>query len=261
MDLTERIKEFTLGVGADIVGYGSVEHLEMITPTEQRPRNLLRTGESVIAYGVHILRGVIRGEDLRLKSFNAVEASRACDQIGFRLAYYLEKIGYESVIVHADVPVDFERAAGMLGDLSLRHVAAEAGLGEIGLSTNFICQEYGPRIYLGAVITSAKLTPDKKIDEKLCKGKDCRLCMEACPVGAIKIDGTKDHKLCMREAMPFGLRNVLGHLNKILKENDTQKQGNLIYSLNTYNAWQSLLTKIGVFGGCFKCMEVCPAGK
>jgi len=44
----------------------------------------------------------------------------------------------------------------------LRHVAAEAGLGEIGLSTNFISREYGPRIELGTLITSAELTPDDK---------------------------------------------------------------------------------------------------
>jgi epoxyqueuosine reductase QueG len=45
----------------------------------------------------------------------------------------------------------------MLEDLSLRHVAAEAGLGEVGLSTNFISPEYGPRLYLGAVLTTAAL--------------------------------------------------------------------------------------------------------
>jgi len=148
----------------------------------------------------------------------------------------------------------------MLGDLSLRHVAAEAGLGEIGLSTNFICKEFGPRIYLGAVITSAELIQDKKLDEKLCKGEECGLCVKACPVGAIKMNGTKDNRVCLPEAMPYGLRNTLHHFNNIMKESNIKKRGDFIYSLETYNVWQSLLTKLGVFGGCFKCMEVCPVG-
>jgi epoxyqueuosine reductase QueG len=110
------------------------------------------------------------------------------------------------------------------------------------------------------VITSAELTPDKKVTPTLCKKEECSLCVKACPTVAIRGDGTKDHKLCLPEAMPFGLRNILRHFNKILKEDDIRKQGDLIYSLDTYNAWQSIVTKMGVFGGCFKCMEVCPAG-
>ena len=156
MDLTKKVKMFALDSGADIVGVVSVEHLENVIPNEQRPLRLLKTGRSVISYGVHVLRGVVMGKDLRLKRYNAVETCRVNDEIGFKLAHYLERMGFESLIIHADVPVDFEKA-GMLGDLSLRHVAAEAGLGEIGLSTNFICKEFGPRIYLGAVITSAEL--------------------------------------------------------------------------------------------------------
>ena len=109
-------------------------------------------------------------------------------------------------------------------------------------------------------MTSADLYPDIKVDKGLCKGEECGLCVKACPVGAIRGDGTKDHKLCMTEAMPFGLRNILRHFNRIVKETDPKKQGDLIYSLDTFNAWQSLVTKIGVFGGCFKCMEACPAG-
>ncbi len=260
MELTEAVKEFTVGIGADIVGVVSVAHLEEVTPTEQKPLRLLKSGKSVVVFGVHLLRGVMQGEDLRLKRTNAVEACRACDEIAFKLSYYLEKMGYECLIAHADVPVDFEKP-GMMGDLSLRHVAAEAGLGEVGLSTNFICKEYGPRIYLGAVVTSAELRPNGREGQRLCDREKCNLCVTACPVGAIKGDGTKDHTLCLPEAMPYGLRNILRHFSRILKEKDLKKQGDLIYSLDTYNAWQSILTKIGVFGGCFKCMEACPVGK
>lgn len=260
MDLTEKVKVFILEAGADIVGVVSVKHLEEVIPTDQKPLKLLKAGRSVIVYGVHVLRGVIKGKDLRSKRYNAVETCRANDEIGFKLSHYLEKIGYESLIIHADVPVDFEKK-GMLGDLSLRHVAAEAGLGEIGLSTNFISKEYGPRIYLGAVITSAVLIPDKKLDEKLCKGEECGLCLKSCPVRAIKENGTKENRLCIPEAMPFGLRNILHHFEKIINERDIKKQGNLIYSQDTYNLWQSLISKLGVFGGCFKCMEICPVGK
>jgi len=56
MDLTEKVKMFALDSGADIVGVVSVEHLENVIPNEQRPLRLLKTGRSVISYGVHVLR-------------------------------------------------------------------------------------------------------------------------------------------------------------------------------------------------------------
>ena len=86
MDLTEKVKNFTLEVGADIVGVVLVEHLEEVTPTERKPLKLLKTGRSVVSYGVHVLRGVTQGKNLRLKRYNAVETCRANDQIGFLLA-------------------------------------------------------------------------------------------------------------------------------------------------------------------------------
>jgi len=49
------------------------------------------------------------GKDLRLKRYNAVETCRVNDEIGFKLAHYLEGMGFESLIIHADVPVDFEK--------------------------------------------------------------------------------------------------------------------------------------------------------
>ena len=260
MDLTAIVKDFTLGAGADIVGITPVDHLEAVTPTEQKPLGLLKAGKSVIAYGLHALSGVMQGDDLRLKRYNAVETCRANNEIGFKLAHFLERKGHESLVVHADVPVDFEKK-GMLGDLCLRHVAVEAGLGEIGVSTNFICEKYGPRIYLGAVVTAAELKPDQKKAADLCKKEKCLLCVKSCPVGAIKADGSKDNRRCLPEAMPFGLKNLLHHFLKIVNENDIKKRGDLIYSLETYNSWQSLLTKMGVFGGCFKCMEICPGGR
>ena len=241
MELTKAVKKFALGIGADIVGVGSVERLEKVTPTDQKPLKLLSSGKSVISYGVHMLRGVIESGDVRLRRYNAVEACRVCDEIGVKLAYFLERKGFDSLVIHADVPVDFEKG-GMSGDLSLKR-RRRGGVGRDGALNELLCEDYGARVYLGAVLTSALLIPDKKVNKQLCKREKCGLCVKACPVGAIRGDDTKDHKLCMNEAMPFGLRNILRQFNRIVKETDTKKQADLIYSPDTFNAWQSLLPK------------------
>jgi len=113
-NFTEKVKELAMSLGAGIVGIASMERLERITPTGKVPSNLLEDGRSVVVYGVPLLRGAIRSEDLRLKRYNAVEACKKCDEISFNLAQYLERNGYDSLIIHADVPVDFEKDS-MLG--------------------------------------------------------------------------------------------------------------------------------------------------
>ena len=59
--------------------------------------------------------------------------------------------------------------------LTLRDARAGVGLGEMGILSSFLCEDCGQRTYLGAVITSTELIPDRKQKEELCKGEDCGL--------------------------------------------------------------------------------------
>jgi len=80
--------------------------------------------------------------------------------------------------------------ATMEGSFSHTHAAVKAWLGEIGLNGLFLSPQYGPRVHLGSVITTALLTPDPELEVQLCD--HCLKCVNECPAKAISEDGPVD---------------------------------------------------------------------
>ena len=79
---------------------------------------------------------------------------------------------------------------------SERHAAYVCGLGSFGLSKGFITEK-GIAGRFGSVITTAFLEPDNKIRSSVYdRCTLCGACVRNCPVGAITIEGGKDHVRC-----------------------------------------------------------------
>jgi epoxyqueuosine reductase QueG len=120
------------------------------------------------------------------------------DRIGLTLCRKLESAGMRAVPVPADVPYIHWNVAKSQGKgiLSLRHAAVNAGLGILGRNTLLISPALGNMAYIGAVLTDAALEPDPLIANLACP-PNCRLCLDACPQGAL--DGTTvDQALCRK---------------------------------------------------------------
>jgi hypothetical protein len=61
-----------------------------------------------------------------------------------------------------------------------RHPAVATGLGAFGLNNLLLTPEYGPRVRLESMITTAELVPDPLCERPACLGADaCGLCLEA----------------------------------------------------------------------------------
>lgn len=105
--------------------------------------------------------------------FNEVE------RISFQISTYLESAGYESL----PVPVRCIPGEEDLLPLSLIHVARYAGLGGEGENKCLITPDYGPRIIMGAVITSF-ICEDHR-PEQIDPCRHCFKCADICPGGAL----------------------------------------------------------------------------
>lgn len=261
-NLTREVKAFVRDLGADAVGVASVERLEKVIPHDlQKPTRVLRGAQMVVVFGLRMLHGALAGEEADLMRYMAVENNLKIDRMGFELAKFIENQGYLAINISSGPPVDFaKRQKGMWGYISHRHLAVEAGLGEIGLNNSFLHEEFGPRIYLGSVITTAPLEFSKERKDGICLGESCSLCMEACPAQSLKGDGTNDVAKCRSYAQPYGLARLLRFVRDLLSEEDLTKRKEMLYSVDSFYLWQSLLTRLGVFGGCFECIKVCPIG-
>lgn len=76
------------------------------------------------------------------------------------------------------------------------------GIGRVGRNGLLFNSRYGPRLILGGILTTAELPvvawPSR--DDKGCP-KDCYVCQENCPVGAIDRQGKVDRLACVKRSM------------------------------------------------------------
>jgi epoxyqueuosine reductase len=116
------------------------------------------------------------------------------DQLGRRLG------GAYRVLVDANQHVD-------------REAASRSGVGFYGKNTLLITRRHGSWVVLGTLVTDVELEPTPPLDLDC---GSCRLCIDACPTGALDDPGTLDATRCLSywtqapEPMPEAYREQLG---------------------------------------------------
>lgn len=99
------------------------------------------------------------------------------------------------------------------GELSDRAVAERAGIGFSGKNTFIITEKYGSFVYLGEVITNIPFVPDNPIEDSC---GDCRICLDACPTGALVQPGQLNAQMCLafqtqtKDFLPDVFREKIG---------------------------------------------------
>ncbi len=264
-----RLKQKAHSLGADLVGIADGAIMEQFPPSfpgAQTPRDITdHDGERCIVLAKRYSIGTTRlpRVDERHKYYNDELTLTELEAISLELVLWLEDQGYPALIIpptHVDPWVYFgEPDQHMETILSLTHAAVEAGLGTLGLAEQLITPQYGPRVMLTALLTSAPLEADKKMDEALCKGPSCGRCLQTCPADAVR-HYERDWQACDKFRSPHGFHALADHLSEIIDEPDPQKKKEMLRSKEQFYIWQSMLRGAGVVTGCRRCQDVCPVG-
>lgn len=186
-ELKRRIIEFCLGQGADLVGFASADHwdAEGTVPPEFRPRALFPETETVIVLGIGMPLPIVETTPSILHKELYDTSNVELDQIAFRLVRFLNKLGHPSYYFTRDgygsLKVLKKRMAAAFGHVKAGYFA---GLGTIGLSNNLLTPEFGSRVRLISVFTSARLEPSPIMEKELCI--KCLACVKCCPKQALK---------------------------------------------------------------------------
>jgi epoxyqueuosine reductase len=75
-----------------------------------------------------------------------------------------------------------------------REAAARSGVGFYGKNTLLITRRHGSWVVLGSLVTDVELEPTPPLDLDC---GECRLCIDACPTGALDEPGTLDSTRCL----------------------------------------------------------------
>ncbi len=137
-------------------------------------------------------------------------------------------------------------------------IAVEAGLGQIGLHRSVIHPKFGSFVLLGTVLLGLPADAyDQPIDYNPCL--ECKLCVAACPVGAIKPDGGFDFLSCYTHNYREFLGNFNDWVDALVTSKDRAAYRARFSDGETTSMWQSLSFKPGYKAAY--CIAVCPAGE
>jgi len=145
--------------------------------------------------------------------------------MAWKIIHFLGKRGFESIL-SLRIP--------------LKPAAVIAGLGCQGKNTLLVTPEFGPRVRLVSVLTTAELESDEPFREDLCK--ECDKCLIACPTKALR-----PYKLTINRCMTYSAESP--HSPDV--EDDVRTLERKLLRKPSLNSYIE----------CTTCIDVCPIGR
>src|SRR5262249_62410027 len=109
-------------------------------------------------------------------------------EVARKVVAALEQQGVRALNPSMGFPMEMDRFPGKIWVVSHKPVAVAAGLGHVGIHRNVIHPRFGNFILLGTLLIAAEaMAYDRPLSYNPCL--ECKLCVAACPVGAIGSDG------------------------------------------------------------------------
>ena len=275
----ELIREHVLGVGMDLCGFASIDRFAE-SPAGRHPTDILPGCKSVIVIGIGLLDGVVQAnfrtfEDGR-KDLKGLYGTYGYSMLpNFELTYACYSTAKFIERKFKEVATPLSTGPQTNGaQISIRHCAVAAGLGEFGWLSIVLTPEFGPRNRFGVILTTMEIEPDPMYDgPKLCDPAKCHICTDVCPTKAIGVYGSEDCHSCTlgdktytyakvnmpRCQLPTqGMRKEYGGREDYCETNDPT-------SKDIEEARKKMpLTDMGLQHTetwyCGKCLSYCPAG-
>ena len=250
-----RIKEFVLGCGVDDVGIAAVgDYRSQKSPDLQ---TIFPGVRSIVVLAYQELSNC-ESENMQIAMAGRLDALEFARSSNYKVARFLEKeFKAKAMTVPPSYPLQMSyETKGTLGDVSLRHAAIAAGLGNLGRHNLVIHPKMGSRVVFTAVMTNLELSSDSPPTEKLCN--DCNACVENCPAHALDEEGKTDQMKCLKNSQPYGIGSEIRFWTKFA-ESPAEEQKKMVRDVNFWRLYQAGFIGFQYF--CFNCVKSCPIGQ
>lgn len=254
----EWLRQVCLEAGADDAGFVEID-CPTIADQKMDILWLLPQTKTLISFVVRMNRENIRTPARSIANLEFHHTTDETNEIARKIVAALERIGIRAVNGGAaGFPMEADRWGAKMWIVSHKPVAVAAGLGRMGIHRNVIHPKFGNFITLGTVLMDAEVSEySHPIDYNPCL--ECKLCVAACPTGAIGSDGSFNFSACYTH----NYREFMGGFNdwveKIADSSSALDYRKKVSGAETVSMWQSLS-----FGANYKaayCLSVCPAGE
>jgi ferredoxin len=251
------LRQTCLDAGADDVGFVDVGRAELANERADILAFFPHT-KSLISFVLRMNREPIHNPARSVANVEFHQTGDRVNEIAHRIVAALEERGIRAVNPAMGFPMEVARiGAGKLWVVSHKPVAVAAGLGHMGIHRNVIHPRFGNFVLLGTVLIDANITEyQHPLDYNPCV--ECKLCVSACPVGAIGSDGAFNFSACYTHNYREFLGGFINWVEQIADSKNSFDYRRRITDAESASMWQSLS-----FGANYKsayCMAVCPAG-
>jgi ferredoxin len=251
-----RLRQLALDCGADDVGLVEIGHPALDDQRADILKFYPRT-KTLLAIVRRMNREPIRNPARSVANLEFHAVGEDVNDVCRAIVTALEREGTAAINPPMGFPMEADRWPEKLWVVSHKPVAVAAGLGMLGIHRNVIHPKFGNFILLGTVLIGVEASGyDRPIDYNPCVS--CKLCVAACPVGAIGSDGYFDFSSCYTH----NYREFMGGFGDWVEHVADARSGlelrQAVPREETVSVWQSL-----AFGPNYKaayCLSVCPAG-
>jgi NAD-dependent dihydropyrimidine dehydrogenase PreA subunit len=252
------LRELCLAAGADDVGFVEITRPDL---AEEKTRI-----EAVFPYARTFISVVCRmnPENVRTPARSVANlefhhALHDTDDVARRIVAALDEQGVRAMNAAAvGFPMEMDRFPQRIWVISHKEVAEAAGLGRMGIHRNVIHPRFGNFVLLSTVVMDAAVDRySQPLDYNPCL--ECKLCVAACPTGAIGADGYFDFSACFTHNYREFMGGFSDWVETIVDSGSTREYRRRVSLPETTSWWQSLS-----HGANYKaayCMSVCPAGE
>ncbi len=251
------LRKLFLDAGADDVGFVD---LDRATLADQRDEILwaFPAAKALVSFVVRMNREPIRTPARSLANLEFHRTGERVNEVGRKVVRVLEEKGIKALNPSMGFPMEMDRFPGKIWVVSHKPVAVAAGLGMMGIHRNIIHPKFGNFILLGTILVASEVSEyGQPIDYNPCL--ECKLCVAACPVGAISPEGEFNFSACYTHNYREFMGGFTDWTEQIADSKSAHDYRERVSDSESASMWQSLS-----FGANYKaayCLSVCPAGE
>ncbi|HET7743045.1 MAG TPA: 4Fe-4S binding protein [Mycobacterium sp.] len=254
---SEWLRRVCLDAGADDAAFVSVADPQLASELEHAEQ-ALPGARSFISLVVKMNRDNVRSTARSVANQEFHRSGEIINEAAHRITRALQDAGYRALNPSATFPMEMDRYPGRIWVIAHKPVAVAAGLGVMGIHRNVIHPRFGNFILLAAIVVDAPISSyGEPLDYSPCL--ECKLCVAACPVGAIGKNGEFDFVACSVHNYREFMGGFTDWAQTIADSEDAADFRSRVSDSENASMWQSLSFKANYKAAY--CLAVCPAGE